>query len=425
MCVTHLCTSDINGGAARAAYRLHRAAKGISSTMFVHSRASTDPTVVKCTYRLIDIFRRVFWRTLRKREMDRYHVEFMRDFDGFSDDRVEGGATVLQKLPICDVVHLHWISRFVDYRSFFEGMAQRYMPIVWTLHDMNPFTGGCHYDRGCGRFSEGCGLCPQLRSSDPHDLSRKIFLRKQAAFSHIAPDMLQLVTPSQWLAEEVRHSALLQRFPVNVIPNGLDTSVFTPRDRYFAREVLDLPQDAHVLLFAATLIEDRRKGLSLLLDALADSYDNANFLLVSLGSTRVPLDSGIPYRHLGMIGEDRLLSLAYSAADVFIIPSLQDNLPNTVMESLACGTPVIGFNVGGILDMIRPGETGWLVPPRDVAALRTAIFDALAHPEKRSEMSVNCRRVVEQEYSVDIQFRRYLQLYEELVYRAQERRVKR
>ena len=413
--VVHISANDIRGGAARAAYRLHSAlnAAGVVSRMFVRKRTSQDSSASAVKQTNGWLRRRLrAWRKQRiKREFEQYQGILGVDYDFFTDDRSIYGNEALEQLPDCDVIHLHWIAGFIDYQTFFPAIARRRIPIVWTLHDMNPFTGGCHYNRGCERFIEGCGACPQLKSSDARDLSRQIFLRKQFAFSQLAPDMLHLVTPSRWLADEARRSALLRRFPVSVIPNGLDTRVFAPRDRRTAREIFNIPLDRNVLLFVAGSLKDVRKGLVFLPQALAHVPNAEHLLLVSVGKTEWATDMNIPYHALGMIDDDRLLSLAYSAADVFVLPSLQDNLPNTVMESLSCGTPVVGFDVGGIPDMVRPGVTGVLTPPKDAAALGSAIAALLNQPERLAEMSVHCRRIALEEYEAALQGRCYHELY--------------
>ena len=417
--VVHISANDIRGGAARAAYRLHSAlnAAGVASSMFVRKRTSQDSSVSAVKQTNGWLRRRLrAWRKQRiKREFEQHQGILGVDYDFFTDDRSIYSNEALEQLPDCDVIHLHWIAGFIDYQTFFPAIARRRIPIVWTLHDMNPFTGGCHYNRGCERFIEGCGACPQLKSSDARDLSRQIFLRKQFAFSRLAPDMLHLVTPSRWLADEARRSALLRCFPVSVIPNGLDTRVFAPRDRRTAREMFNIPLDRNVLLFVAGSLKDVRKGLVFLQQAMAHLPNVERLLLVSVGKTEWATDMNIPYQALGMIDDDRLLSLAYSAADVFVLPSLQDNLPNTVMESLSCGTPVVGFDVGGIPDMMRPGVTGVLTPPKDAAALGSAIAALLNQPERLREMAANCRRIAVEEYDFALQARRYRELYNALL----------
>jgi len=383
--------------------------------MIVAHRGSDDPTVTSYVppmdfpSGLRRVLRRVrIWRDYRRYESSRPSCH-----DSFNDSRSEYGVTLLQQLPSCDLINLHWIAGFVDYGSFFARVPNR-IPTVWTFHDMNPFTGGCHYDEGCGRFVECCGGCPQLGSKDLHDLSRQIWRRKRNIFQQIEPDRLHIVTPSLWLTEEAKRSSLLGRFSSSVIPNGLDTDIFSPRDPSMARAVLDLPQSARVVLFVAGSMDNWRKGFVFLAEALSELTELPNLFLVSLGGGKPALNFHIDHLHLGYADNDRLLSFAYSAADVFVISSVQDNFPNTVLEALACGTPVVGFSVGGIPEMVRSGVTGLLAPPGDERALAAAISHLLENDVTRAEMSTNCRRIATEEYSLEIQANRYIKLYEAL-----------
>lgn len=331
----------------------------------------------------------------------------------FSDDRSEFAFDMEAHLPSADVINLHWVAGFLNYQSFFSWLPQ-HIPVVWTLHDMNPFTGGCHYDNGCGKFRTHCGACPQLGSTLTRDLAYRIWLRKRKVYDSISPDRLHFVTPSQWLAQAAKSSSLLKKFHVSIIPNGIETEVFCPEDRSAGRKAINLPQHACVLLFSSDSMENLRKGFHLLAKALEGLQGNSNLYLLSLGAGNLRLNGPIPHLHLGHIESDRLLSLIYSIADIFVIPSLQDNLPNTVLESLACGTPVVGFKVGGIPDMVRPGLTGLLAPAGDSIALRNAILELTRKPDVLKEMSLNCRRIAKSEYSMEIQAKRYVRLYEML-----------
>jgi glycosyltransferase involved in cell wall biosynthesis len=231
---------------------------------------------------------------------------------------------------------------------------------------------------------------------------------------------MHLVATSRWIAGEARRSALMGRFAATIIPNGLDTADFAPRDKKFSRDFFDLPPDARIVLFAADTAATVRKGFAYLAEALQGMSDVPNLLLVSVGGGE-PKISGVPHRHLGRIRDDRVLSLAYSAADVYAIASLQESFGQTVTEAMACGTPVAGFASGGIIDMVRPGLTGELAPTKDVAALRQAVKNLLNDAEGRAKMSENCRRIVLAEYALEVQSRAYLALYERLVEASRER----
>jgi glycosyltransferase involved in cell wall biosynthesis len=412
--ILHLNTYDVTGGAALATYKLHRGLckLGYDSSMLVAHRKSTDPTVSAFAPKR-DLPSRLS-RRLRhesiKFAFSRYKQTRPAGLEGFTDDRSLYGSQLLRQLPECDIINLHWVAGFLDYSHFFEGVPQ-HIPIFWRLSDMNAFTGGCHFDVGCGKHESGCGACPQLGSASEEDLSRDIWKRKERVFRAVRHERLHVVALNQWMAESVRRSPLLGRFGVTVIPNGVETDVFAPRDKHFARDVLGIPQDANVLLFAADSVTNRRKGFHVLTEALNTLPDSSNIALVSVGAGNVKLGHGIPHIHVGHVEDRQRLSLVYSAADVYVVPSLQDNQPNTVLESMACGTPVVGFDVGGIPDMVRPGITGLLAPVGDARGLRAAILQIFEHRETRASFGAACRRVVMEEYTMDRQVRQYAELY--------------
>ena len=418
MRILHVSTFDTAGGAALAAYRLHRAmvAKGHESRMLVARRDSQDPTVLVRT-RSGDLLSRLRQRVRRwriRRDFERYRVTRPDWPERFSDDRAwqDWGDEV--RLDSYDVVNLHWIGGLLDHESFFRSIPQK-TPVVWTLHDMNVFTGGCHYDAGCGKYMQSCGACPQLGSTRESDLSRDIWARKQQLFSRVDTQRLRFVTPSRWLAAEIRNSSVLgDRFPVSVIPYGVDAHEFAPRDRSAARDVLGIPRDARVILFLAYSLDAERKGFRILTEALERlSSADGNVFVLSVGAGGAPDRLGGPNLHLGKITQFRLLSMVYSAADLFVIPSLQDNLPSTVLEAMACGTPVVGFDVGGVPDMVRPGVSGALAPVGDANGLAATISGLLADDAERRRMSEECRRLAVTEYAMELYVNRYVTLYRE------------
>jgi glycosyltransferase involved in cell wall biosynthesis len=384
--------------------------------MFVLRKTGNDPAVIRfklpkdnCSSarrflrgKLIDIGMALY----RNTRPDGYEL--------FTNDKNRLGRQLLRQLPPADVINLHWISGFIDYASFFPA-ALRQSRIVWTLHDMNAFTGGCHYDMGCGRYLEGCGQCPQLGSERQNDLSRRIWKRKYRLFSSLDSSRVHLVALNRWMEAEVKRSPLLQKYPVSVIPNGVDLSVFRPRDRKAAREFLGVNQYEKVVLFIADSVVNRRKGFSLLAQALQGMGEMSRTVLLSVGRNPPEVPPGLPHIHLGHINNDHWLSQIYSAADIFVIPSVQDNLPNTVLESIACGTPVVGFNVGGIPDMVRNGVTGLLVEPGSTDELHRNIRALLENDGLRATMAEKCREFAIKEYSMEVQARNYVAVYEELL----------
>ena len=332
----------------------------------------------------------------------------------FSDDRSAIGPEVRAQLPPCDVIHLHWVAGFIDYSDFLSTLPQR-TPVVWTLHDMNPFTGGCHYDEGCGKFAAACGTCPQLGSADDADLSRQSWQRKQKALSKIPPGRLHVVADSKWLASQAKSSSLFSGFPVSAIHYSLDVEKFTPRDRVAARSVLGIPADARVVLFVADHVGIRRKGFAVLVEALRSLPGSSEPFLLSMGNGTLPLSIPFPHLHLGHVSGDRFLSIVYSAADVFVIPSLQEAFGQTALESMACGTPVVGSDAGGIPEVVRDGVTGLLARAGDIRSLRDAVLKLLSDEPLRASLAAKCREIAVKEYALEIQAKNYVELYNNIL----------
>lgn len=344
----------------------------------------------------------------------RYDKTSPSDRTFFSEDRTPFFVDACRQIPEAELIHLHWIAGFLDLGAFFHWLPPA-VPLVWTLHEMAAFTGGCSYDLGCGKFTQQCGACPQLGSSREGDLTRNVWQRKQKYFSALDAKRFHVVTPSRWLAKEVERSPLLSRFPLSVIPYGLDLEVFKARDRHFSREVLGIPQEAKVILFVSHGLHTHVKGFKYLIDALEGMDASSGIFLLSVGFGTSPKLERFPQAHIKSINDDRTLSMVYSAADVFVLPSLADNLPNTMLEALACGAPVVGFATGGIPDGVRPGVTGFLARTGDSLELRSAIVELLNNKAKRSEMSANCRRIAVSEYDLSLQASRYIALYQEML----------
>ena len=420
MRVLHLSTADAGGGAARAAHRLHTGLRslGVDSSMLVLRRTSGDPTSHKVTFStdLLTRLRRSYRNRQIRRDFARYKPTLPAGFEWFSDDRTEVGYDLVRdvvKRGPWDVINLHWVGGLVDHELFFPHLPPA-VPLVWRLADMGALTGGCHYDGGCGKFTATCGACPVLGSTVDDDLSRQVWRRKRAALAAIPDDRMTLVGTSRWIAAESRRSSLLKRFPVRVIPNGLDTEAFAPRDKASARATLGVPADAAVVLFVAEATDVRRKGFAYLVDALGRLGGVPNLFLLSVGERLpvLPEELRLPRLHLGRVTDDHRLSVAYSAADVFVIPSLQESFGQTVTESMACGTPVVGFDAGGIPDMVRPGVTGELAPVGDANALADRIAEVLLNPVRWRQNAGTCRRVAVDEYGLRLQAERYLELYQ-------------
>ena len=417
MNIVHVSTHDTLGGAAMAAHRLHSALKrkGVGSRMQVAWRRSDDEAVSEMAT-LTGSAR--WWRVLRRM---RAHgpLKLTRrvrppDADLFSAARTQFGRDLLRAMPPCDVIHLHWVAELVDYGAFLP-LAAAAAPLVWTLHDMNPFTGGCHYSGGCERFTERCGACPQLASRREGDLSRRIWRRKFDALSRVGAGRLRIVAPSQWMADLARRSSLLGGFDVTVIPNGVDTSVFAPLDRSAARRRLAIADDARVVLFVAHHLNDRRKGAALLMDALGRLSQAGAPTLLTVGQGECRPPRGVAHCHVAPVTDEAEMVRLYAAADVLAVPSAQDNLPNTIIEAMACGLPLVAFSVGGVADAVESGQTGLLVEGCDADRFAEALERLLGDDGLRGQMSAASRRQAMETFSLDVVAGRYLDLYEGMI----------
>lgn len=312
-----------------------------------------------------------------------------------------------------DLIHLHWISKLIDSVTFFKSIPAG-LPIVWTLHDMNPFTGGCHFSGDCERFTAACGHCPQLGHKGEHDLSHRIHAIKKRSFEGLN---LHIVTPSRWLESEARRSSLLtDARSFRTIHYGLDTTVFQPLNRHQARQRWGLPEGKLVIGFGADSLSARRKGLAELLQALQRFAHRQDLLILIFGSGEFPEKPSLPpVHHVGRITEEENLATVYAAMDMFVLPSLEDNSPQTGLEALSCGTPVVGFDSGGISDYVLHGETGLLARSGDSADLFHQIEALADAPARRREMSVKGRQLIVQQFEKERQTQAHIDLYEELL----------
>lgn len=274
----------------------------------------------------------------------------------------------LKLVKEADVVHLHWIADdFLNTPTFFRSVKDK--PVVWTLHDMNPFTGGCHHSDGHKGFMQTCTNCPQLPPEHSSKVAAEMLHKKRKAYSHIRD--LYIVTPSQWLKSLSEKSAAFSGRKHLSIPNRVDESVFKPTDKGEARRTLGLPEDKKIVLFVSHNVDHQRKGIANLLRAVA--LLNNDIVLCSVGSKRNNEGNGFD---LGYIKDDKVMAMAYSAADLFALPSYAENYPNTIAESLLCGTPVVACRVGGIPEQVGNDE-GILANPADIAGIAEAINSVL------------------------------------------------
>jgi glycosyltransferase involved in cell wall biosynthesis len=398
--VVHLFPSD-RGGGNIAALRLHQGllAEGVSSRVICAERSNDYDCEYVAPYRAARLS-----RVLRKVGLDKDVVQQYRK-------KIEeaGGNYECFSMPVsyykvdrhpcveaADIVHLHWISGYINYPEFFSRIRK---PLVWTLHDMNPLMGGFHYDGDRRRNKNNEALVRVDRE----------FLRiKLSSMSSLRA--LTVCSPSQWLKTESMKSELMGGYEHHHVPYGLDTNVFKPHKKQLCRELLELPQGKKLLLFASANVSNHRKGFDLLLDALRCLGASHEYALLAIGA--VPTDCNIANAlTVGTIRDQKLLAILYSAADALILPSREDNLPNVMLESLACGTPVIGFPIGGVKETIKNGFNGLLCDEVSVDALERTIsrffsLDGFDANEIRKDST--------QRFDLAVQAQRYIDIYSQL-----------
>lgn len=298
-----------------------------------------------------------------------------------------------------DLIHLHWVAGFVDYPSFFKECKK---PIIWTLHDLNPFIGGFHYE------ADYINHIAEYKQLD--NKIKKIKLKALKAL-----DKLQVISPSRWMLDIAQNQSFLSRFDHFCIPNGINLDIYKPLEKTKARKKLNLPQDKNILLFLAENINNKRKGFHLLSKALQHVDPNKNMILLVGNHHNISLD--FPHIKLNYIQDDRKLAEIYACADACVVPSVEDNLPNTMLESLACGVPVVSFQTGGIPDMVVPYETGLLAPKENHQILAKKINEILNDAQLRSMLSQNARSKALAEFSLDQQTKSYLDIYQQALHK--------
>jgi len=381
--------------------------------MLVSAKVTDEPGVLGPSSALDRLSARLAAR-LDQRPLRRYSH---RSAGQFSPARARSRTPIRTAAMPRDVTHLHWVTN--GFLSV-EGLGRLPGPLVWTLHDMWAFTGGCHYSDGCERYTQACGRCPVLGSDGEADLSRQTWERKRDSWAKLD---LTLIASSRWMARLAGSSALFQNRRVEVIPNCVDPDFFRPSDRSAARAAFSLPQSRRVVLFGALVAAgDRRKGFHLLIAALqrvASRVPRDSLSLAVMGMSEPEAAIPVPFQthYLGVIGSETRLALAYNAADMYVSPSLQDNLPNMVMEAMSCGTPCVAFDTGGMPDLIEHNLSGYLARPFDVEDLARGIEAMLTDEQYRRSLGEGARRAVLERFAPEVIGRQHVNFYEGILAR--------
>lgn len=418
MKVVHLNTYEGNGGAGRACLRLSDAlnASGIDSSVMVYYQFKESTKAVSFSKSPFEKARAVF-NILSERYLSKGLVKALKT--PFS---IQWFGTSLTKHPLlkeADVIHLHWINHGFLRPKDLAALEELDKPIVWTFHDSNAFTGGCHVRYSCEHFHKQCGFCPLLKVSGKNDISHQNWLRKKKGYMNLG---FHIVAPSNWMAKSVKFSSLMGAREVAVIPNTIESAIFKPSPKTDAKLALGISPAKFVLMSGFMPSKnDKHKGTSYLIEALQDfakrpGVIRENVTLLIFGNKENVQMPDFPFetKFLGTIADDERLARCYSAADVFITPSLEDNLPNTVMESLACATPVVAFTTGGIPDMVEHLVNGYLAEYESAEDLATGI-EWLYHEDSAEEIQRQARLTVLSKFAEEVVAEKHINLYQSLI----------
>jgi glycosyltransferase involved in cell wall biosynthesis len=414
MKILHISTQDY-GGAGIAAYRLHKAMQkyGLDSKMLVLNKKNDDDSVI----RIMDsVFQGKITTTNKDNSLINTIQWYLMNVDLsvypnrpqgleiFTGTRTAIYWETIPEIIEADIIHLHWVFGIFDYKRCMNVLKNK--KIVWTLHDMNPFTGGCHYTSGCEKYKQICSACPQLGSNYENDLSNENFITKKSIYEKLN---ISIVSLSNWLYECSSSSALFKHFKHFCIKNTHPKDVFFPLDKIALKNRFNLP-DKKIILFGAETLTSYRKGIIYFIEAInhLKNYKD-QFILGLFGSNPIEF-KGFETINFGTVSNPKEMAVIYNLADIFVIPSLEDNLPNTVAESLLCGTPVVGFSTGGIKDMVEHLKTGYLVDGYDSIKLAEGIKYFL---DKNSEdYQMQCRNSAIEMFDERKVVEEYLRVYE-------------
>lgn len=406
-------TSEKTGGAALAAKRLMEALNnnGVKAKMLVRDKETEQITVVPLPSKLMQQ-----WHFLWDRFKIYCHLWFSKNHL-FDIDTASSGAdiTKLPEFKEAEIIHLHWVNQGMLSLKGIKKILDSGKPVVWTMHDLWPATAICHYPERCERFKSHCRECGMLHKGGClGDLAARVWKRKKAM---LASRSISFVACSRWLCSEARQSALLTEQRIVSIPNPIDTRIFHPIDKVEARKQLQLPEDKQIILFVSQKVTDPRKGMDYLVESLnrllADDPSLRERAVVAiLGGQAEEIAERLPMEAypLGYVSETKRIVAIYSAVDLFVTPSLSDNLPNTIMEAMACGVPCVGFKVGGIPEMIDHLKNGYVANYRDAKDLASGIRWVLDEANGE-ELTKNALHKVHANYSQTAVAMQYIEVY--------------
>lgn len=412
------------GGAANSCKRLHYGllTKNIDSKIllrhkenhwsetFIYMQPHYQPSL---SVRIINKIKRLLKKpfSFKTEREQKFLADRTSGLEMFSFPKSRIDITTADLYHEADIINLHWVANFLDFQSFFQKSKK---PVVWTLHDMNPLSGGDHYEEKFLGIDEAGFPKRREISAEEGRFSAENLMIKKKVLARV--NNLTIVAPSKWLAAEAAKSEVFKGKKVLHIPYGLDSKIFYPKDRNKSRELFNIPEEKKVILFVADSLVKNRKGLVFLKKAF-ELLKGENFLLCAVGSMPGDAETGKNILELGIIEGEEHMCAAYSAADVFVIPSLMDNLPNTALESIMCGTPVIGFPVGGIPEIVSNGENGLVTKEISVNSLHQTLVEFFNSIESFSREKI--REDAVKKFDSKIQADRYISLFQEILEESQ------
>ena len=409
-------TSERIGGAAIAAGRLMDALKnnGIKAKMLVREKQTDRLSVTGLKMSGWRVWQFLWERILIWKENQfRKHNLFAVDIANTGTD-----ITSIPEFQEADIIHLHWINQGMLSLNDIRKILQSGKPVVWTMHDMWPCTGICHHARECDKYHQECHHCPYIyKGGGKKDLSHQVFKKKKEIYQ-LAP--VTFVTCSQWLKERASQSALLNGHTIVDIPNPINTSLFKPQNVMAARNKMGLPTDKKLILFGSVKVTDKRKGIDYFVEScklLAERHPELKEELgvVVYGKNSEQLKPLIPFQvfPLDFISSDKDLVNVYNAVDLYVTPSLEENLPTTIMEAMACGVPCVGFNVGGIPEMIDHLHNGYVAEYKSAEDLANGVIWTLNESEYHTLSEEACRKAVSN-YSESTVAKKYIDVYNKI-----------
>lgn len=421
--ISQFCTQDF-GGAGTAALRLHNGllSQNIDSTLYVSNiqKWENQTNIISIQSKNIQsglefispewkMFNVINQNILKKFSSRPQNLEL------FTTNWANTNIKNIININNSDFIHFHWISGFINLQDNIDIFKDKH--IVWTLHDMNPFTGGCHYAGNCKKYINHCGACPQLGSNNNHDLSHEIWKIKKNTYSRLN---ISIVAPSRWIGQCAKNSSLFSSFPIYTIPNGVPTHIYKPYSRNQIRAALNIPQDSFIVLFGADSTNNARKGFSYLLKALdwiKHKQCNKKIELVIFGRNSHQTNQLADYKTyvFDYISNEVELSYIYNIANLTVVPSIEDNLPNIILESLSCGVPVCCFKTGGMQDIITHKNNGYLAKFGDHCDLATGILWFYNNTNNSVHTSLCCRETALSNYNMNNYANNYLKLYSSIL----------